>query len=278
MILAAISFGVMAACVKWAAARLPSMEIVFFRSAIASLGVAWLLWKNKISWFGKRPSIMLLRGISGFGALALHFYAISKLDLGTAVMLNYTAPIFVMIFAHAFLGEKTSGPVKISIAFSFFGLYLLASPQWEAKLVPILLGLCSGILAALAYVFIRWSDEGESPYTIIFYFTGISTLGSLPLLKLGFLWPSSIEWLVLAGVTGGAFLGQIWLTKAIRSAPVSLVLPFGYLTPILSSIAGWLFWRESLGPGAMMGGAIIIASGVVIYLLKGKPDLAQIEE
>lgn len=278
MCLGALSFGFMAACVKWTAQTLPSTEVVFFRSFLGTVAIGAMIWKTRASWVGKNVGVLLLRGISGFLALSLHFYAISKLDLGTAVMLNYTAPIFVVIFARLMLKEKTSGPVKIAIFTSFIGLYLLAAPQFETKWVPFLLGLLSGIFAALAYVFIRYSDEDESPYTIIFYFTAISTIGSLPLLKLGFYWPNGMEWIGLMGVTAGAFFGQVWLTNAIRSAPVSVVLPFGYLAPVFSSVIGIFFWGESLGMRSLFGGLLIIASGVAVYLLNAKPAFLPLEE
>lgn len=278
MCLAALSFGFMAACVKFTSGTLPPTEIVFFRSFLGTIAIGVMIWKSQASWVGKNIGILLLRGGSGFLALSLHFYAISKLDLGTAVMLNYTAPIFVVIFARFMLKEKTTLPVKIAILISFVGLYLLASPQFEAKLVPFLLGLLSGIFAALAYVFIRTSDENESPYTIIFYFTGISTLGSIPLLTFGFYLPNTVEWIGLLGVTAGAFFGQVWLTNAIRSAPVSVVLPFGYLAPVFSSVLGFLFWKESLGIQALFGGLLITASGVIIYLLNTKRPFLPLEE
>ena len=129
-----------------------------------------------------------------------------------------------------------------------------------------------------AYVFIRFNDEGESPYTIIFYFTGISTIGSLPLLAASFHWPSTLEWLALLGVTVGAFFGQVWLTKSIQTAPVSFVLPFSYLTPVFCTVLGAVIWKEYLSVQAIIGGAIVIISGVVIYLFREKTPFIPLEE
>ncbi len=278
MVCAAISFGVMATFVKLACQSIPSLEVVFVRSVLGSIMIGAMIWKERASWIGKNPKIMVLRGIFGFLALSMHFYAISKLNLGIAVMLNYTAPIFVVIFARLVLKERTTWVVKMAIFFSFLGLYLLAAPQFEAKLFPILIGILSGIFAAVAYVLIRYSSEEDSHYTIIFYFTTISTIGSFPLLVFGSHWPNIMEWLMLLGVSVSAFFGQVWLTKSIQSAPVSFVLPFSYLTPVFAAILGALIWKEYLGVQSVIGGFIIIASGIVIYLFREKTPFIPLEE
>lgn len=278
MVCAAVSFGVMATLVKFVCQSLSSVEVVFFRSLFGSIAIGAMIWKEGASWIGRNPNILVLRGVFGFASLSLHFYAISKLDLGTAVMLNYTAPIFVLIFARIMLREPMTWRANAAVLSSFAGLYFLAGPQLEIKLVPILLGLLSGIFAALAYVMIRFKGEEESPYTIIFYFTAISTIGSLPLLKFGFHWPNGIEWIGIAGVTAGAFFGQVWMTRSIQSAPVSFVLPFSYLTPVIAAVAGACLWKEPLDLQAVAGGIIIIASGIAIYLVREKPPFIPLEE
>ena len=278
MILAAVSFGFMATFVKLSCRTLPSMEVVFFRSFLGSIAIGAMILKEKTSWIGLNPKIMILRGITGFAALSLHFYAIKELNLGTAVMLNYTAPIFVVILARLMLGEKTIWIVKASILFSFVGLYLLVAPQFDVKPTPVLLGICSGIFAAVAYVLIRYNGEKESPYTIIFYFTAISTIGSLPFLPGSFHWPNASESLLLVGVTAGAFFGQVWLTSSIQGSPISAVLPFSYLTPVFAMLVGTVLLKEYLSFEMILGSLIIVGSGVVIYLFRKRTVFIPIEE
>ena len=80
------------------------------------------------------------------------------------------------------------------------------------------------------------------------------------------------------GVTTGAFFGQVFMTNSIKGAPVSVVSPFVYLTPVFGALFGFLFWGERLTPQAFMGGAIIIVCGILIYLLRGKPAFVPLEE
>jgi drug/metabolite transporter (DMT)-like permease len=245
---------------------------------LGSVAIGAILWKEKGSWIGKNPKTFSLRGIFGFFALVTFFYAIKELKLGTAVMLNYTAPIIVVILARIFLREKTTWAVNFAILVSFVGLYLLAAPQFETKPKAILIGMLSSVFAALAYIFIRTSSEEDSPYTIIFYFTVISTLGSFPLMLAHFQWPNLMEWIWLLGVAAGSFFGQVGLTKSIQTAPVSVVLPFSYLTPVFAAVLGALVLKDYLNLQAMIGGGIIITGGVAVYLFRGKAPFIPLEE
>jgi len=268
MVLASFLFGIMTSFVKLSSHTLPPFEIVFFRSLIGFLTMTVILFKEKESFTGKQPGLLFLRGLFGFTALAMNFYAISELNLGTAVILNYTSPIFVAVISAIFLKEKVSSRLWILIILCFTGLYFLVGPQLSVKRFPIMIGLISGIMAALAYVTISMAKREESSYTIIFYFSMISIIGSLPLLRSGFHIPLGTEWLSLLGVGVTASLAQIFLTRSIREAPASVVCSFSYLTPVFSFLAGTLIWKDPLTGRMIFGAGLVILSGSLIYILE----------
>ncbi|MBI4388137.1 MAG: DMT family transporter, partial [Candidatus Omnitrophica bacterium] len=198
--------------------------------------------------------------------------AIAKLSLGTAVILNYTAPIFVAIIATLFLKEKISNLLWLLIFMCFIGLYLLVEEKLSFKSFPIFIGLFSGFWAALAFVTIRTAIQEESSYTIIFYFTTISTLGSIPLLYFGFQIPNVTEWAWLLGIAITSFFGQVFLTTSIREAPASIVCPFSYLAPVFSFFFGFTIWKDPLTIHMILGAGLVILSGVFIYLIERRPE------
>ena len=271
MILASLSFGTMTAFVKLASETLPAFEIVFCRSLLGSLMMTALLLKEKGSFVGTQPKLLIMRGAFGFIALAMNFYAISKLNLGTAVILNYTSPIFVAIIAALLLKEEVSKILWVLTGLCFTGLFLLVGPQFSIKSFPILIGLFSGVMAALAYMTIRMAGKEESSTTIIFYFTTVATIGSLPLLRFGFHMPDAKEWFALLGIAITSFFGQIFLTRSIREAPASIVCPFSYLAPVFSFGFGVLIWKDPLTLGMGIGAALVILSGSLIYLFERRP-------
>lgn len=272
---ASLAFSVMVVGVKTATRTLPPLEIVFFRSLLGSLMMAALMITKKVSFGGKSEDrrLLLLRGVSGFLALTLHFYTLSVLPVGTAVILNYTGPLFVAILAALFLGEKPGAFLISMIAVSFSGVYLLIRPEFRmdpSQGMAVFLAILSGLFAAVAVTSIRSIRRRESPMTIIFYFTAISTLGSLLYLPFGFRWPNLGEWMALLVVAVGSFYGQLWMTIAYRRAPASLVSPFAYLTPLLCFLYGLVLWKETLSTLNIAGAALIILGGASISIVESR--------
>ena len=206
---------------------------------------------------------LIARGVSGCLALLLHFYTISKLELGMAVMLNYTAPLFAALFAIFFLKERPGIFLWGLILLSFAGVILLNSNSSMTWRPAVWLALLSSVFAAIAYVSIRTIKHRESPLTVIFYFTLISTVGSLFFLR-DWKIPDLREWLLIAGVVLFSFYGQLWMTTALRRAPSYLVTPFQYLHPVLSFGYGWILWGNSVTWTVATGVFLIVGSGSLI--------------
>lgn len=263
---ASVSFSLMAVCVKLTSRNLPSMEIVFFRSVIATLMFIPIMARQKISFLGHDRKLLLLRGFAGFAALALHFLTIAKLPLGTAVILNYTAPIFAVLLALIFLKERPDLFLWTMVFISFAGIFLLTGIKMQKIDFYIFLGLLSGLLAAIAYIAIRSVGDHDSPLTIIFYFTFISSAGSVFFLPRYFVWPSPADWAGIVGVAIGAFFGQLWMTIAYRKAPAALISPFSYLTPTFVFILGAWLWRDPFTASNFLGAFLIILAGTLISL------------
>lgn len=259
----AICFSIMALCVKYASTSISPFQIVFFRSFFGLVLVLPWIWRKKVSVWGEERLKLTARGICGFGALILHFYTIAKLELGFAIMLNYTAPIFTVIFSIFFLKERPSLSLCFLILLSFAGVVLLNARSGAAWGPAVWLALLSSVFAAFAYLSIRTIRHRESPYTVIFYFTFISTVGSLFFLK-DWRWPDLRTWGLVAGVVIFSFYGQVWMTTALRRAPAYLVTPFSYLHPVLSFGYGWLLWRDAVTWATAMGIFLIVGSGSLI--------------
>ncbi len=270
MIRSSVGFSIMALCVKLASPELPSLEIVFFRSLFGSLMLLGVMIPGKVPFAGTHRKTMALRGISGFIALSLFFTTIGHLPIGTAVILNYTSPILAAVFAVFFLHERPSIFLALLTLSAFAGVFLLAGGSLLISNFYFWTGLLSSVFAAFAYVFISSVKGRENPMTIIFYFTSISTIGSLFYLPFGFVWPSPLTWLYLMGVGVGSFYGQLWMTMSLQRAPATLVSPFFYVSPLLSFIYGMIFFKDPLTLASLIGGVLILISGCLITFSESK--------
>lgn len=265
MLCADLVFALMASATKTVGSRIPASEVVFVRSAVSLAALGWMLRANGIALRGKGPGLLWARGIIGYIALQSYFWALPQIPLGTAVMLNYTAPIFAVIFSFLWLKERPPRAVKSLLACCFVGIYLLASPQLGGPVLALLAGLLSGILAGSVYVMIRRAQENDPALLVIFYFALSSTIGSGALLFVtGWVAPTPLEWWGLAAITASSFIGQLCLTRSLQKAPVWFVSPFGYLTPVLGLFLGILFWGEYPTTPGLAGGAIVIVCGILM--------------
>ena len=268
MLGAGLSFAVMASALKALPGHLPASEITFIRSFFSTMAIiACFFQQQKFEGPGKRPGVLAARGIIGFIALFLYFWALPQLHLGTAVMLNYTAPLFAVVASYFIFKDKANIRVKFLIALSFLGVYLLAVPQISERPAAFLAALTSGFLAGMVHLLIRQSfGEDEPPLLIIFYFTAICTMGSLFFLPFTrWVWPDTRQWALLIVITMTSFFGQLGLTYSLRKAPVSVVSPFGYITPVISLVFGFLIWREDPGLAGILGSVLVIFCGTLLY-------------
>jgi drug/metabolite transporter (DMT)-like permease len=130
MLATAFFFSVMSLLVKVAGQRLPSQEIVLGRSVIM-LGLAAATVKYRgLSFQGKRPGLLLLRGLLGFAALSCYYYAVVHLPLADATTIHYTNPAFTVILAALVLGEHIRGWEALLVGTSLAGVLLMAHPSF----------------------------------------------------------------------------------------------------------------------------------------------------
>lgn len=263
---ASIAFAFMGACVKAIPSELATAEVVWFRSMVAMvLLIPWMLWR-KTSFRGRHPFFLSLRALAGFLAILCYFFTLRRLNLATAVVLNYTSPIFVMLLAIPFLKEKISWHLVVPFLISFIGMICLALPELQFRAVPFSAGVAAGFLAAIAYVTISYLGRFENPLTVIFYFTLWSVVGSTPLFLSRFQTPTGGDLLFLTGAGLFGLVGQWGMTRAYFHGPASLISVFSLTTPLVGYLLGLLFWKETLTPLTTAGMFLIVAGSAILSI------------
>lgn len=271
MIISALAFAFMSAMVKLSG-ELPVMEKVLFRNLI-SLFVAFIsLRKSNMPMFGKRENqkYLLARALLGFSGVILNFYAISKLSLADSSMLNKLSPFFITFFAIIFLKEKFT-PIKgISMVVVFIGALLVIKPQWNLSVIPALAGFTSAALAGSAYTIVRFLKDRENPSTIVFYFSFISVVGTIPFVLMNYKPMNFIQFIYLISTGIFAAIAQFALTYSYKYAPASEVAVYNYTNIVFSIIIGFFIWGEIPDLLSILGGAIITIMAIVVYFYNKK--------
>ena len=266
MLVAGFFFGCMGVFVKLGAAYFSSAELVFYRSLFGLVVIFLIIKSMRLSLATPNWKMHAWRGLSGFAALMLFFYAIGQLPLATAVTLNYTAPLFLALISTLILKERPHLPLILAILLGFSGMVLLLRPTLhQEQLAAGLMGLASGFLAAIAYLNVRQLGQiGEPEWRIVFYFTLISTIGGGIWMAAHTFHPvSPMNFLLLLGLGTTATLAQLAMTRAYREGSTLVVGSLAYSTVVFASLWGILIWHEVLSLTSWTGIALIILSGVL---------------
>lgn len=279
----------MASLIKVSADHVPPGQAVFFRSffALPVIGI-WLAMRHELR-TGLRtqnPMGHVWRGLVGTSAMGLMFAALGLLPLPEVTAIGYAAPIFVVILAAMFLGERVRLFRLSMVALGLVGVLVILSPRLaldptgatSTETLGAMIVLLAALCAALAQVFVRKLVATETTAAIVFYFSITATVMSLLTLPWG--WSMPPVWvlaiLVLAGLLGG--VGQILLTSSYRYADASLIAPFEYSSILLAIVIGYTVFGEVPGRAVLIGAALVTIAGVLIILRERQLGLERVRQ
>lgn len=261
----ALLFAGVGALVKAASANLPSEVIVFFRNAVAMVFLLpWLMIRHRnLSLKTGCPHLHLLRAAAGLAAMYCFFIALKLLQLADAMLLCNTLPIFIPIIERFWLKEPVSRRTKAAVFVGFIGIALVLKPGYGLFQAAGLVGLASGLLAALAMVGIRRLTATEPVVRVVFYFTSFGTLASA--VPLAWTWqnPSGHMLALLCAMGVLAILAQMCLTKGYSLAPAGQVGPFNYGNVVFAALLGRLIWGETLDGLTLLGAVLTCSAGII---------------
>lgn len=272
VLLSALMFAGVGALVKVASSGIPAEMTVFFRNAVALVFfLPWLLARRTPQTL--KTSCLrfhLVRSAAGLGSMYCFFYSVGRLRLADAVLLNYTVPLFIPMIAWFWLREPFGRRTLYAVVLGFIGVALILKPGFDLFQPAGLVGLASGMLAAVAMTAIRRMSGSEPIMRTVFYFTAFGTLvSSLPL---AWTWkdPDGQLFWVLCTMGILAIIAQMFLTKGYSMAPAGQVGPFSYSTVVFAALLGWLFWGETPDTLTLVGAVLTCSAGIITTYSGGR--------
>jgi len=271
MLAATLLFAAASAIVKHVSEELPNEMVVFFRSFFGLLALSPLFLRHGRGYYAtKRLGPHLVRALAGLTAMYCYFYAIAHLPLAEAVLLNYTAPLFIPLAALLWVGESFRKQLWWPIGIGFIGIALILKPGLSLLAPIALIGLAAGLFSALAMAGIRKLTDTEPAIRVVFYFSLTSTLVAAVPLFWSWQTPSANLWFPLFLIGVLSTVAQVLMTRAYAHAPAAQIGPFLYAIVLFAALFGWALWEEVPDRLSFAGTLLVIVAGVLTIRLGGR--------
>ena len=236
-----------------------SIVIAGVRSLIAGAVMLAYMRIRRIGFTADRRSVS---GAAALGCTLTCFVAANKLTTAAnAIVLQFTAPMFIVVFSALFLGKRFSRADILAVAFTMLGISLFFFDQLTPGHI---LGNCVAIAAGMAFACYYMSLEGASEserMSAILMAHALTFLVSVPFIisdppELSA--PASAFMLVLGIVQLG--IPYVLLGRASGSCPPLACSLLGAVEPLLNPVWVFIFDGEAPGVWALAGGVIVVAT------------------
>jgi len=271
MLIAVGAFSLMDAVLKTLIASYPALQVAALRGLAAlPLVCSYVVWRRQVGQLVRvRWRLHLFRGVIGIAMLTMFSFALRELGLAEAYTIFFVAPLLITLLSIPVLRERVAPVHWVAIAVGMVGVVIALRPDGEAFFswgaVAVLAAATCYAVSAIAG---RVLSRTDASVTLVFWST-VSLAFGAGLLALPNWLPIEARhsWMLVAlAVTG--FIGQLAITEAFRHGQASVIAPFEYTALAWGIALDWSLWRIAPDGYTLLGGSIIIASG--LYLLRAE--------
>lgn len=272
-----LSFSAMAVAVRELSAHFGTFQLLAIRSAIGLLVISLLLTRS--GWEQVSLSnfkLHLARNLSHFCGQFGWFLAIAFIPLATLFAIEFTVPLWTMIFAAVLLREKISSERQLAVALGISGVLVILRPAWSVLHPAALVMLAGAIAYGLSHALTKKLAVRDTPLCILFYMMSMQLLIGLGPAMLGWASPEPIHWpwLIVIGITG--LSAHYCIVRALSLADASLVVPLDFARLPFIALVGYLFYGERLDAFFVFGAGLILAGNFInLYRERKKSELMQ---
>ena len=248
-----------------------AFELVQMRTTLAAgIVFAWLAFRDRSLLAVERRDLPYFVTL-GVGLAAVQFtylFAISRIQVAAAILIQYQAPLFVALYTLIVLRVNLPPVVFAAMAGSLFGCWLVVGGYnldlLQMNRIGLLTALASAVTFAWYTVRCEYGMQRYPPWTVVFYgllFAAVTWNLLHPPLT-GFLKPSgAAQWgCVLVVGFLGTVLAFICYNEGINRIGATRASITATLEPITAGLIAWLLLGEAMEPWQVLGAALVIAS------------------
>jgi drug/metabolite transporter (DMT)-like permease len=219
-------------------------------------------------------------GIFGLaGVTATYFFAISRLDIGVALVIQYLGPLLVLLWLRVAHHRRLPRALWAAAALSLAGCFLVVE-AWDPGSLDVL-GIVAAFGAAVTFAIYLYTSEQAghryAPATILawgFGFASVFWLIVQPIWSFPFDKFDSAGNIALGlGVAVvGTLVPFVCIVAALRHIPASRAAVVATLEPVLAAIIAWPVLGQTLDVWQILGGLLVVAAVVWVQALRPAGD------
>jgi drug/metabolite transporter (DMT)-like permease len=248
---------------KYLTANYEPSLIIFFRSSVGMVFVAWVTLTQGLSAYNQEVKLNIIRNFLAAVALFLSIYSLRNLPLSSYEFISLMAPILVVLLSAGFLKEKLSPSTFTSFSFSLGGALVMAYPFANESLD---LGLAFAFLATLfnASASVATKRLAHLNYSLLyatyiltcFIMSGIFSYGNIHL--------NLAEIPLFFLIAGVHFIAFQSLVLAFRKEDLVKLAPLEYTLAVWAIVLGYFMWSYVPTLKELTGGFLIIVGSIVV--------------
>ncbi|MEN9498405.1 MAG: hypothetical protein RIS83_224 [Pseudomonadota bacterium] len=248
----------------------PQLMWARFLFSFLAVALAMRIITGGLPWRSRAPRYQVLRSLLLAACNLTFSSALVHIPLADATAVGFASPLFTIILAALWLGEKVGWRRWLGMGIGFLGVLILLRPPFLFGGAPVhwatILPLGAAALFAVYQILTRKLAALDDPRTTILHTSFAASLVTSAALPLVWVWPTAFEWggLILLGLLGGA--GHGLLVLAFARAPASLLAPFSYTQMIWAVLSGVIVFGDTPDGLTLVGMLVIAISGLLVAL------------
>ncbi len=263
---AGMSFAVLNTIMRQMSLELEPIQSMFLRYSLGLLVMLPLMLRMGLKQYRTNNLRgQLMRGVVHAVGLGLWFTALPHLPLSLTTALGFTGPIFIMLGAALFLGERMMPARWAAALIGFVGVMIIVGPRLTGGDSHYsLLMLAAAPVFAGSFLIAKWLTRYDKPTAIVAWQSLTVSLFTLPFALAVWAWPSPMQWawFLIAGMLGS--FGHWCLTRAYVVADISAAQPVKFLDLVWASMLGFAVFGDIPSVTTLVGGSVIIAATIWI--------------
>lgn len=260
MLGAVLSFAAMAIAVRELQRHMGTLQILALRTGMTLIIVAALVaGHGRAAVATRRFALHAMRALVHLAGQYCWMYAISALALATVFAIEFTMPVWTALLAAAFLGERLTQGRLVQLVLGLVGVAIILRPGFGAFHPAALVMLLGSLFYAGNMIFTKRLSATDTALAVTFWMSAVQLPVTLVAALPSWVPPelADVPWIVVIGA--GSFAAHYSMTRAMKLADATVVVPIDFVRLPLIAVVGALFYAEPFDPLVLVGAAVIFA-------------------